>query len=227
MARPPGIVFEGVAGSEEGPVIRRLVRGFLAPRALAHAHSGKNSYLMVFLDHGSVHGTIQFLARDLNSVLGLDLPTDGSDPAEAIVTHLDAIRDYALAHTQLGAPPWTIQFTGERALQDHGAYVILHYEVVSPPSPLPHRLEVTFDPIMEHDAHHEAVVTFHRQRGLGPLKIRSTERHRANADSPLVSTTIPPDRIASDLVAAAKAIVSRVVRLSRRLRPSRGSSHSH
>src|SRR6056297_4215702 len=95
-------------------IVTALVGVLLGLAQPTAAHSGKQSYVYLNTYDDGLDGRVEYPARDLGPVLGIDF-TD--DPAVALATataNAEAIRAYTADHLELGDgdTSWALSFDG-------------------------------------------------------------------------------------------------------------------
>ncbi|MFK8013844.1 MAG: HupE/UreJ family protein [Gammaproteobacteria bacterium] len=70
--------------------------------ALAHAHAPNQSYVFIDVYDDAIEGRVEITLKDLNTGLGLDMPTDGSATLEQIADQLPIVRRYVQQNVALG-----------------------------------------------------------------------------------------------------------------------------
>ena len=190
--------------------MKRLDR-ILRPRTVAHAHSGTNSYVFVFIRGAQVWGTVQMLSHDLAHALdGFDAHDPDFDRAVA----------YVREHFEIGpvrGEPWPLRFDRYSTLEDNGTYLIMHYRVDADPLSVPDEVRIRFDGIVHADHHHEIVATLHQEIGFGNLTIRTTDRYGIVHGAVEVTAPVRHHTGVDHAVATSKAILSRGIRAGRRI----------
>jgi hypothetical protein len=118
----------------------------------AGAHTGDASYLYIDIVDGRIEGRIEYPVRDVNRVLGLDLPESGA-AMEALGDDLDLVQAYTLDHFAMGVDgdEWTIRMEddGVEVLDIEIPYVILPFTVEETFAEVPKRFEVELDAMIE------------------------------------------------------------------------------
>lgn len=184
-------------------------RGVIAfkPPRFAYAHSGTESYLYVKADDGSISGNVQFPVGDLNSVLGLSLPTEKAALTAAMASSSDQIESYAAEHVSVGG--WPLRFTGHRALERKvGSYAILDYELTEIPNPIPRQFSIRYDGIIHSNHHHHALILVKTSAGIGPLQTVNEERFSCSEDQHEHVVTLPDESFGNDLGGAFTHVVA-------------------
>ncbi len=82
----------------------------------AYAHLPGQSYIFLSVNDQSVNGRAEITLKDLNKVLGLQLPEDGTATMDQILAHSKTIDDYVLEHISIK----THGETSEITIVDHG-----------------------------------------------------------------------------------------------------------
>lgn len=147
----------------------RLVRGGFAVALVAAllalcsgtaaAHTGKQSYVYIDLLSDRLEGRVEYLVKDLNEVLGLDL----EDDAEVAPAQLEAKRDVLEAFTRehleidLGSGPAPLTFEEFEYLElSVGSYVVYHFTTgplgAAPPRDFSVRYDAFFDDVPDRTA---------------------------------------------------------------------------
>lgn len=124
---------------------------WLMPGA-AHAHSGEESYVYLDIFDDGLEGRVEFPVKDLNEVLGIDIPQDEAGAITATEANLEAIQAYAAEHLSLGlgGEEWPLEFEGFRVLPARtGTYSIVDFVVLEEFDTVPRTFDVTYDGIIE------------------------------------------------------------------------------
>lgn len=124
----------------------------------ASAHRLDESYIYVDIYDTEVEGRVEFNFKELNAVLGLDLPTESLEDAEVALEASSAeILDYASPLFGLGADgeEWSLVYTDIEVLDtENGFFGIFHFDVdevfAETPTNLDVRFEVFFDVVDDH-----------------------------------------------------------------------------
>lgn len=193
----------------------------LAPRRLARAHSGTESYVYVVIGDHSITGNVQFPISDLNGVMGLSMPQDEQGALAGMAANRQAIEAYATEHLTIGTDgaEWAIEFNGHRMLQHKaGSYAILDYRTTQRLDPVPRSFAVSYDGIIHAREHHEALVIVNTSAGYGPLTTTTEQRLPYTAEQTTRQITIPEQSAWKDLAGAVGAATGSAKDLLRRAR---------
>ena len=122
--------------------------------ATASAHTGNQSYLYLEIFDEAIAGRVEFPIRDLNDVLGLDIPAGGDGSVEAVEATAPTVEAYIRQHMSLGPADgvgtWPYEFGGVDVLDLGGnSYAIYEFEVEQRFDPPPRTFSVSYDAIME------------------------------------------------------------------------------
>jgi hypothetical protein len=120
----------------------------VAPAAGAGAHTGDQSYVYVDVLSDRIEGRVEYLVRDLNEVLGLDIADDAAtapDQLEAARTQITAFTDEHFS-IDLGSGPEALTYEELEYLElSQGSYVVLHYATRELDSAPPRTFSVSYD----------------------------------------------------------------------------------
>jgi hypothetical protein len=120
--------------------------------APAGAHSGEQSYVYLDILPGGIEGRIEYPIRDVNRVLGLDLP-ESAEALDRLGPDLDRIQAYTLQHLSMGVDgdPWTLRMLDEgvEVLDIEIPYLILPFVVDQTFDEVPTEFQVRTDAIIE------------------------------------------------------------------------------
>jgi len=199
----------------------RVAHTALAPRRMAHAHSGTDSYAYVVVSGQTISGNVQFPIADLNEVLGLAIPQDEIGALAETRANLPTIETYAHEHLVLGtgAADWTLVFTGQRILERKaGSYTILEYHIADRINPVPRTFTIWYDGIIHEKPERHALVIVRTFPGFGALRTVFEERIDYEAGSTYQDVVIPEESVGANLAGAAGSILAEAKDLARRAR---------
>lgn len=127
----------------------------------ASAHRIDESYIYVDIFDDTIEGRLQFNAREINAVLGLDIPEDAEvDAGPAVLAAQDEIFSYADQHFGIGGDgqPWTVQYVEIEAFPtESGNFAILHFEIDETFAAVPDDLDVRYDAFFDEVPGHIAL----------------------------------------------------------------------
>ena len=195
----------------------RTARRLLTPEVV-YGHSGTTSYLYVIVDGSLVKGSIQYPIADLNEVLGIGMPQEGSEAAAGLLEHLPRIEAYALGHVAIedDAGPRVLDITGHEVLEHHhGSYCVLHYRSRGQ-TDTPRRLVITSDGIVAEKPHHEVLVVLRTYVGVGRFRTQRSDHLPLDASNTTLEVDLPAPSATDTLVGAGTAIGIGVRRRLRR-----------
>lgn len=151
------------------------------------AHSGEQSYVYLDIYESTIEGRVEYPVGDLNDVLGLDIPTDGTGTLAAAQANVSAIHAYSDEHLGLastGGAEWPIVF-GELGTIAAGAgtYVVVNFDVDSTFAPVPRQFVVSYDGIIHEKPQRDALLIIGTDWGSGTFNNEASELLRYSADS--------------------------------------------
>ena len=137
--------------------------GVFSSSSPADAHSGTQSYVFLEIFDTAIAGRVEYPIKDLNSVLGLDIPIGTTETLDALTARATAIETYTRDHFSLGpvdgATTWSYEFGEIDVLDlDSNSYAVVEFEVEERFDPPPRTFTVTYDGIIENDGDRSALL---------------------------------------------------------------------
>ena len=146
----------------------------------ASAHSGNQSYVYLEIFDTAIAGRVEYPIKDLNTVLGLDIPIGTSETEAAVSEHEAEIHAYTREHMSFGpadgSTTWPYDF-GETTILDLGgnSYAVFDFEIAERFDPPPRTFTVTYDAILESDSDRSALLIIATDWGSGTFNNESSE----------------------------------------------------
>ena len=160
--------------------------GALFTPSPADAHSGTQSYVFLEIFDTAIAGRVEYPIKDLNSVLGLDIPIGTTDTLDAVTANAAAIESYTRDHFSLGpsdgATTWPYEFGEIDVLDlDSNSYAVVEFEVEERFDPPPRTFTVNYDGIIEADADRSALLVIATDWDSGTFNNEANELLRFSA----------------------------------------------
>jgi hypothetical protein len=164
----------------------------LGGSSVAHAHTGKQSYVYLQIFDESIVGRVEYPVGDLNRLFDLGIDEDDVDQAiEDAETQRAFLENYTDEHLDLfpedGEPgDWTLSFGEISGLEaSNGGYTTLEFEIEQRFAPTPRVFQVDYDGIIEADPERDAFLLIQTDFGSGTFNNEADEFVRFTADSTL------------------------------------------
>ena len=150
--------------------------GIAAP---AGAHSGKQSYVYLDMFDDAIEGRVEFPARDLGPLLGVDF-TENPDTALAVtLANAEAIQAYTAEHIALGdgTTEWDISFDQDVGVLpvSVGPYILVPFVVEQSFDSAPREFTVTYDGIIHSNDEKDAFLLFENDWGTAVFQNEADE----------------------------------------------------
>lgn len=163
-----------------------ILAGALLAPSPAEAHSGTQSYVFLDIFDTAIAGRVEYPIKDLNSVLGLDIPIGTSETLDAITANASQIETYTRAHFSIGPADgntqWAYEFGDIDMLDlDSNSYAVLEFEVEERFDPPPRTFMVTYDGIIEADGNRSAFLVIATDWDSGTFNNEANELVRFSA----------------------------------------------
>lgn len=126
--------------------------------ALAHAHAPNQSYVFLDVYDDSIDGRVEIMMKDVNDILGLSLPVDGTATVDDVRDAVPIVQRYVRENVAMGvnggelSMPFTDFGITELPL---GQYLSLHFSFKDLATP-PERIDMRYDAIMIERPSHRA-----------------------------------------------------------------------
>ncbi len=153
-----------------------------------HAHSGNQSYVYLEIFDTAIAGRVEYPIRDLNRVLGLDIPVGESDTRDVLEANADVIQAYTREHLTIGpatgSSTWPYEF-GDVELLDlgGGSYAVFEFEIEQRFDPPPRTFTMTYDAIIEADSDRDGFLLIATDWASGTFNNEANEFLRFSSDN--------------------------------------------
>ena len=160
--------------------------GVFVSSSPADAHSGTQSYVFLEIFDTEIVGRVEYPIKDLNSVLGLDIPIGTDETLDALVANSTAIETYTREHFSMGpadgATTWSYEIGEIEVLDlDSNSYAVVEFEVEERFDPPPRTFTVTYDGIIENDGDRSALLVIATDWDSGTFDNEANELVRFSA----------------------------------------------
>ena len=160
-------------------VVTALMGVLLGLAEPAAAHSGKQSYVYLNTYDDGLDGRVEYPARDLGPVLGIDFTEDPAVARDTALDNADAIRAYTAEHLELGDgdATWTLSFDDAVDVLPVGVgpYIVVPFAVEERLDSAPRELTVTFDGIIHTNDQKDAFLLFENDWGTAVFQNEAEE----------------------------------------------------
>ncbi len=138
---------------------------------VAAAHTGKQSYVYLDIFDSTIEGEIHYPVKDLNEVLGLDIPNDLDGAVAWAEANPAILHDYSADHiamSDVAGTQWPIVFGTFGGLKvGDGAYLLAAFEVDREFDEVPRQFVVSYDAIMHAKPERDALLAIATDFGSG------------------------------------------------------------
>lgn len=192
----------------------------LAPRRVALAHSGTQSYVYLMVKGGGFIGNVQFPVHDINHILDLSIPEDEAGAGPAVAANRAALEAYAREHLAVGdgSRSWKLDFGIDRALLSvGGVYAVLEFRVAERFETFPTQVEVSYDGIIHAYPERNARIFVKTQRGWGPFRRAPEEGRTFTVDNSTQTFRVEEDTVGRDVLGTLTVLGRRTVKRARGL----------
>lgn len=156
-----------------------VVGMILALAQPASAHSGKQSYVYVNTYDDGMDGRVEFPARDLGPVLGLEFSDDPATALEVARANADTIRSYTADHLELGdgEATWTLSFDEPVDVLPVGVgpYIVVPFDVEERFESAPRAFTATYDGIIHTNDQKDAFLLVENDWGTAVFQNEAEE----------------------------------------------------
>ena len=146
----------------------------------AHAHTGNQSYVYLEIFDTAIAGRVEYPIRDLNRILGLDIPIDEPETLEALEANADVIQAYTAEHLAIGPEngltTWPYEFEDIELLDlGGGSYAVFDFEIQERFDTPPRTFMVSYDAIIEADSDRDGFLLIATDWGSGTFNNEANE----------------------------------------------------
>ncbi|MFA9563755.1 MAG: HupE/UreJ family protein, partial [Acidimicrobiales bacterium] len=161
-----------------GAVVMLVVPFFWT--SAAHAHTGNQSYVYLEIFDTAIAGRVEYPIRDLNRILGLDIPIDEPETLESLEANADVIQAYTAEHLAIGPEDglttWPYEFEDIELLDlGGGSYAVFNFEIQERFDPPPRTFRVSYDAIIEADSDRDGFLLIATDWGSGTFNNEANE----------------------------------------------------
>ena len=160
-------------------IVTALVGVLLGLAHPAAAHSGKQSYVYLNTYDDGLDGRVEYPARDLGPVLGIDFTDDPAVALTAATANAEAIRAYTAEHLEIGDADstWGLSFDGAIDVLPVGVgpYIVVPFVVEERFESAPRELVVTYDGIIHTNDQKDAFLLFENDWGTAVFQNEAEE----------------------------------------------------
>lgn len=194
------------------------IAGVLAPRRVAHAHSGTHSYVTLHVGPGDLTGNVQFPATALDAALATSIPPDEAGAMTWLEANRDLFTGYVSDHLTID-DGWRLVFGSHRVLARPAyTYLIVDLGVEVPTGVVPRTFTVSYDGIIHADPGHEALVIIKTSAGIGPMRTVTERRIETRAGATKHRITMSEPSPVHDAIGAAEHVARQAKGLFRRVK---------
>lgn len=152
-------------------VVLAVIPATLAMVGVAAAHSGGENYVYLDIFDSTIEGELHYPVRDLNEVLGLEIP-EGKDNARVWAEgNTSIIQDYSREHLSMAGmdgSEWPLEFTGFSSLNGRDdTYLIAVFNVDREFVDVPRQFVVSYDAIVHAKPERSALLAIATDFGSG------------------------------------------------------------
>ena len=157
--------------------------------APAAAHNANQSYVYLEIFDDAIAGRVEMPIRDINEVVGLDIPTDEDTALPAIEQSASSVQAYIRDHLAFGSADgtetWSYGFEGVDFLDEGGnSYAIYEFELDQAFDPPPRQFTVTYDGIVHAKSERDALLLIATDFGSGTFNNEADDFLVFDSDEP-------------------------------------------